>query len=235
MVRAEAASKPPRPAGRDARALGLAAIAAAWLVYLSDLAIGIFDMFGDAFWVHLPELAPWRVSAAAFALFLFPLLAAGALLLRPGLRAGWLCATMAYLFCTVCVFLHSSYFFFARTAVRLSEARDEAERAALTRLLAEYSGFKDLFGAIYLGLALFVSLSVLVLVLLGRTAYPRWFAAVTPLTGVPLSLLARAAGPEAQEALRPVTIPAFWLALMFTLYLLVLLFPRSRTRPAAAA
>ena len=56
--------------------LGVAAITAAWLIYLSDLAIGIFAMFGDAFWAHMPGLAPWRVYAAAFAMFLFPLLAA---------------------------------------------------------------------------------------------------------------------------------------------------------------
>ena len=63
-----------------------AAIAAIWLVWLADLAIDIRTMFDDDFWQNMAHLAPWRVQAATFALFLFPLVSGGVYVLNKSLR-----------------------------------------------------------------------------------------------------------------------------------------------------
>ena len=88
-----------------------AAIAAIWLVWLADLAIDIRTMFDDGFWQNMAHLAPWRVEAATFALFLFPPVSGGVYVLNKGLRRPWLCLLLVFLFSTVCIYMHSSYFY----------------------------------------------------------------------------------------------------------------------------
>lgn len=197
---------------------GIAAIIAAWLIYFSDLAIDIRDMFGDGYWEHMPQLEPWRIQAGAFALFLFPFLALGCVVLHRGLGARWLCAALAFTLCTFCVFLHSSYFFFARAAARRAEAAP-AEQAALDGLLAEYSDFKNIFGAGYLGAILLLSAATFIIVITGRSAFPRVFALINPLTGVALSRAVQAFAPQLLDPLSPFLIPAFWFSLMLSLYI----------------
>ena len=60
-------------------------------------------------------------------------------------------------------------------------------------------------------------LFIVILVLSKKTAYPRWFALTTPLTGILLSRLLSAIAPALREMLSPILIPAFWFALMITI------------------
>ena len=211
---------------KNTKLTAYAAIAAIWLVWLADLAIDIRTMFDDGFWQNMANLAPWRVKAATFALFLFPLVSGGVYVLNRSLRQPWLCLMLVFLFSTVCIYMHSSYFFFARAAAHHA-ALSGAEREAVGALLAEYQAFKNIFGAVFLIGVLIVSVWLFAVVAAGKTAFPRVFALFSPLTGVLLGRMLKAVSPSAAAALYPVLIPSFWMALLFTVYLLhVLRHPR---------
>ena len=199
-----------------------AAIAAIWLVWLADLAIDIRTMFDDDFWQNMAHLAPWRVQAATFALFLFPLVSGGVYVLNKSLRRPWLCLLLVFLFSTVCIYMHSSYFYFARAAA-YHASLSGAEREAVGVLLAQYQSFKNIFGALFLAGVLAVSVWLFIVVVAGKTVFPRAFALLGPLTGVLLGRIIKAASPSAAATLYPVLIPSFWMALLFTVYLLYVL------------
>ena len=199
-----------------------AAIAAIWLVWLADLAIDIRTMFDDGFWQNMAHLAPWRVEAATFALFLFPLVSGGVYVLNKGLRRPWLCLLLVFLFSTVCIYMHSSYFYFARAAA-YHASLSGAEREAVGVLLAQYQSFKNIFGALFLAGVLAVSVWLFIVVVAGKTVFPRAFALLSPLTGVLLGRIIKAVSPSAAATLYPVLIPSFWMALLFTVYLLYVL------------
>ena len=134
---------------KNTKLAAYAAIAAIWLVWLADLAIDIRTMFDDSFWQNVAHLAPWRVQAATFALFLFPLVSGGVYVLNKSLRRPWLCLLLVFLFSTVCIYMHSSYFYFARAAA-YHASLSGAEREAVGVLLAQYQSFKNIFGALFL-------------------------------------------------------------------------------------
>ena len=90
-------------------------------------------------------------------------------------------------------------------------------------LLAEYQSFKNIFGAVFLIGVLVVSVWLFVVVAAGKTVFPRTFALLSPLTGVLLGRMLRVVYPSAAGRLYPVLIPSFWMALLFTVYLLYLL------------
>ena len=199
-----------------------AAIAAIWLVWLADLAIDIRTMFDDGFWQNMAHLAPWRVEAATFALFLFPLVSGGVYVLNKGLRRPWLCLLLVFLFSTVCIYMHSSYFYFARAAA-YHASLSGAERKAVGVLLTQYQSFKNVFGALFLAGVFIVSVWLFAVVAAGKTVFPRAFALLGPLTGVLLGRIIKAVSPSAAATLYPVLIPSFWMALLFTVYLLYVL------------
>lgn len=199
----------------------LTAYAAIWLVWLADLAIDIRTMFDDGFWQNMAHLAPWRAEAATFALFLFPLVSGGVYVLNKGLRRPWLCLLLVFLFSTVCIYMHSSYFYFARAAA-YHASLSGAEREAVGVLLAQYQSFKNIFGALFLAGVLAVSVWLFAVVAAEKTVFPRAFALLGPLTGVLLGRIIKAVSPSA-AALYPVLIPSFWMALLFTVYLLYVL------------
>lgn len=207
---------------KNTKLTAYAAIAAIWLVWLADLAIDIRTMFDDGFWQNMVNLAPWRVKAATFALFLFPLVSGGVYVLNKGLRRPWLCLLLVFLFSTVCIYMHSSYFYFARAAA-YHASLSGAEREAVGVLLAQYQSFKNIFGALFLAGVLAVSVWLFAVVAAGKTVFPRAFALLGPLTGVLLGRIIKAVSPSAAAALYPVLIPSFWMALLFTVYLLYVL------------
>ena len=96
---------------KNTKLAAYAAIAAIWLVWLADLAIDIRTMFDDGFWQNMAHLAPWRVEAATFALFLFPLVSGGVYVLNKGLRRPWLCLLLVFcsapcaFICTAAIFI----------------------------------------------------------------------------------------------------------------------------------
>ena len=199
---------------KQIKLIAYASIIALWLVWLADLAIDIRTMFDDSFWQNMAVLPPWRVGVATFALFLFPLVSGGVYVLNRGLRQPWLCLMLVFLFSTVCIYMHSSYFYFARAAA-YHATLSGSEREAVGVLLAEYQSFKNIFGAMFL-------IGVLI-VAAGKTVFPRAFALLSPLTGVLLGRMLRIVYPSAAGTLYPVLIPSFWMALLFTVYLLYLL------------
>ena len=207
---------------KNTKLAAYAAIAAIWLVWLADLAIDIRTMFDDGFWQNMAHLAPWRVKAATFALFLFPLVSGGVYVLNKGLRRPWLCLLLVFLFSTVCIYMHSSYFYFARAAV-YHASLSGAEREAVGVLLAQYQSFKNIFGALFLAGVLAVSVWLFAVVAAGKTVFPRAFCLLGPLTGVLLGRMLRVVYPSAAGTLYPVLIPSFWMALLFTVYLLYVL------------
>ena len=199
-----------------------ATIAAIWLVWLADLAIDIRTMFDDSFWQNMAHLAPWRVEAATFALFLFPLVSGGVYVLNKGLHRPWLCLLLVFLFSTVCIYMHSSYFYFARAAA-YHASLSGAEREAVGVLLAQYQSFKNIFDALFLANVLAVSVWLFAVVAAGKTVFPRAFCLLGSLTGVLLGRIIKAVSPSAATTLYPVLIPSFWMALLFTVYLLYVL------------
>ena len=207
---------------KNTKLAAYAAIAAIWLVWLADLAIDIRTMFDDGFWQNMAHLAPWRVEAATFALFLFPLVSGGVYVLNKGLRRPWLCLLLVFLFSTVCIYMHSSYFYFARAAA-YHASLSGAEREAMGVLLAQYQSFKNVFGALFLAGVFIVSVWLFAVVAAGKTVFPRAFCLLGPLTGVLLGRIIKAVSPPAAAALYPVLIPSFWMALLFTVYLLYVL------------
>lgn len=114
--------------------------------------------------------------------------------------------------------MHSSYFYFARAAAYHASVSG-AEREAVGVLLAQYQSFKNIFGALFLAGVLAVSLWLFIVVVLGKTVFPRAFA----LLGVLLGRIIKAVSPSAAATLYPVLIPSFWMALLFTVYLLYVL------------
>ena len=134
---------------KQIKLIAYASIIALWLVWLTDLAIDIRTMFDDGFWQNMAVLPPWRVEVATFALFLFPFVSGGVYVLNRGLRQPWLCLMLVFLFSTVCIYMHSSYFYFARAAA-YHATLSGAEREAVGALLAEYQSFKNIFGAVFL-------------------------------------------------------------------------------------
>ena len=207
---------------KQIKLIAYASIIALWLVWLADLAIDIRTMFDDGFWQNMAVLPPWRVEVATFALFLFPFVSGGVYVLNRGLRQPWLCLMLVFLFSTVCIYMHSSYFYFARAAA-YHATLSGAEREAVGALLAEYQSFKNIFGAVFLIGVLVVSVWLFVVVAAGKTVFPRAFALLSPLTGVLLGRMLRVVYPSAAGTLYPVLIPSFWMALLFTVYLLYLL------------
>ena len=207
---------------KNTKLAAYAAIAAIWLVWLADLAIDIRTMFDDDFWQNMAHLAPWRVEAATFALFLFPLVSGGVYVLNKGLRRPRLCLLLVFLFSTVCIYMHSSYFYFARTAA-YHASLSGAEREAVGVLLAQYQSFKNIFGALFLAGVFIVSVWLFVVVAAGKTVFPRAFCLLGPLTGVLLGRIIKAVSPSVAATLYPVLIPSFWMALLFTVYLLYVL------------
>ena len=207
---------------KNTKLAAYAAIAAIWLVWLADLAIDIRTMFDDGFWQNMAHLAPWRVEAATFALFLFPLVSGGVYVLNKGLRRPRLCLLLVFLFSTVCIYMHSSYFYFARTAA-YHASLSGAEREAVGVLLAQYQSFKNIFGALFLAGVFIVSVWLFVVVAAGKTVFPRAFCLLGPLTGVLLGRIIKAVSPSVAATLYPVLIPSFWMALLFTVYLLYVL------------
>ena len=141
--------------------------------------------------------------------------------LNKGLRRPRLCLLLVFLFSTVCIYMHSSYFYFARTAA-YHASLSGAEREAVGVLLAQYQSFKNIFGALFLAGVLAVSVWLFAVVAAGKTVFPRAFALLGPLTGVLLGRIIKAVSPSA-AALYPVLIPSFWMALLFTVYLLYVL------------
>ena len=207
---------------KNTKLAAYAAIAAIWLVWLADLAIDIRTMFDDSFWQNMAHLAPWRVEAATFALFLFPPVSGGVYVLNKGLCRPWLCLLLVFLFSTVCIYMHSSYFYFA-SAAAYHASLSGAERETVGVLLAQYQSFKNIFGALFLAGVLAVSLWLFIVVAAGRTVFPRTFSLLGPLTGVLLGRIIKAVSPSAAATLYPVLIPSFWMALLFTVYLLYVL------------
>ena len=90
-------------------------------------------------------------------------------------------------------------------------------------LLAQYQSFKNIFGALFLAGVFIVSVWLFVVVAAGKTVFPRAFALLGPLTGVLLGRIIKAVSPSAAATLYPVLIPSFWMALLFTVYLLYVL------------
>ncbi len=158
------------------------AIAAIWLVWLADLAIDIRTMFDDDFWQNMAHLAPWRVQAATFALFLFPLVSGGVYVLNKGLRRPWLCLLLVFLFSTVCIYMHSSYFYFARAAA-YHASLSGAEREAVGVLLAQYQSFKNIFGALFLAGVLAVSVWLFAVVAAEKNRVPARLCPARPADG----------------------------------------------------
>ena len=117
--------------------------------------------------------------------------------------------------------MHSSYFYFARAAAYHASVSG-AEREAVGVLLAQYQSFKNIFDALFLANVLAVSVWLFAVVAAGKTVFPRAFALLGPLTGVLLGRIIKAVSPSA-AALYLVLIPSFWMALLFTVYLLYVL------------
>ena len=120
------------------------------------------------------------------------------------------------------LYMHSSYFYFARAAA-YHATLSGAEREAVGVLLAEYQSFKNIFGAMFLIGVLIVSVWLFAVVAAGKTMFPRAFSLLSPLTGVLLGRMLKTVSPTAAATLYPVLIPSFWMALLFTVYLLYLL------------
>ena len=198
------------------------AIIAIWLIWLSDLAIDIRTMFDDGFWQPMANLQPWRITFATFALFLFPLVSGGVYVLNKGLKKPLLSLLLFVIFSTVCIYMHSSYFFFAKASSYYADTSG-AEQAVIAGLLQEYNAFKNTFGAIFLISVLIASAWLLVVVAANKTVFPRYFALLNPLTGTVLGKSIHALYPPLATMIYPVIIPAFWMALLFTVYLLYLL------------
>ena len=118
--------------------------------------------------------------------------------------------------------MHSSYFYFARAAA-YHATLSGAEREAVGVLLAEYQSFKNIFGAMFLIGVLIVSVWLFAVVVAGKTMFPRAFSLLSPLTGVLLGRMLKTVSQTAAATLYPVLIPSFWMALLFTVYLLYLL------------
>ncbi|MBP2624330.1 hypothetical protein C4K46_10415 [Streptococcus oricebi] len=189
------------------------AILGSWLIYIADILIAISDGFGPGFWQGLPDLPTWKVDFAGYALLLFPLLGIGVYILSLGLRQKWLGILGAWFLMTICVFLHTSYFYFAGTA-RLHAQHPSTSTA---KLLESFSMVKNNFMLAYFVLMAILFLFIIVLVLSKKTAFPRWFALSTPLTGILLGRLLNLVAPSIRELLQPFLIPAFWFALMLTI------------------
>jgi len=207
---------------KQIKLIAYASIIALWLVWLADLAIDIRTMFDDGFWQALANLAPWRVEVATFALFLFPFVSGGVYVLNRGLRQPWLCLMLVFLFSTVCIYMHSSYFYFARAAA-YHATLSGAEREAVGALLAEYQSFKNIFGAVFLIGVLVVSVWLFAVVAAGKTVFPRAFALLSPLTGVLLGRMLRVVYPSAAveiliAALTFVLLDALMLSVLFDLF-----------------
>lgn len=49
---------------RHAKLISICTIIATWVIYVADLAINIFNMFGDSFWQPLIGIAAWKVYYA---------------------------------------------------------------------------------------------------------------------------------------------------------------------------
>ena len=146
----------------------------------------------------------------------------GVYVLNKGLRRPWLCLLLVFLFSTVCIYMHSSYFYFARAAA-YHASLSGAEREAVGVLLAQYQSFKNIFGALFLAGVLAVSVWLFAVVAAEKTVFPRAFALLGPLTGVLLGRIIKAVSPSVAATLYPVLIPSFWMALLFTVYLLYVL------------
>ncbi len=207
---------------RQHQYLAYAAIAAIWLIYLADLAIDIRSMFDEGFWQPMAGLALWRVYFASAALLLFPLVSGGLYVLNRGLKQLWLCLLLFFTFSTLCIYLQSSYFFFARASTWYASASG-SERVMLAGLLAEYSSFKNLFGAAFLAVVALASLWLAAVVALGKTVFPPYFALLSPLTGTLLSILLKNLAPVVHTAAYPLILPSFWMAMLMTVYLLYVL------------
>lgn len=206
-------------------------ILGSWLIYVADILIAISDGFGKGFWQHMPDLAAWKVDFASYALLLFPLLGMGVYILSIGLRQKWLGIVGAWILMTVCVFLHTSYFYFAATS-RLYAHNPSAD---IAKLLESFSIVKNNFLLIYFVLMAVLLLFIVILVLSKKTAYPRWFALTTPLTGILLSRLLSAIAPALREMLSPILIPAFWFALMITIAMIFALKDKNFTNKQASS
>lgn len=198
-----------------------AAIVSSWLIYLADLAVDMKDLFGPGFWQDLAKVEEWKLYLAAFALLLFPFLAKGSILLGLGLKRKWLGNLLAATFASLCVFLHSSYIFFGKTGGAYQEARGET-RQVLGQLLAEFTAFKNSLAVPYFLSILVLSLLIFWIVVKGKSIYPPYMAWINPLTGLAIRGVMRLVIPELNHLLYPFVIPAFWVALMMTVYLLKL-------------
>ena len=178
---------------KQIKLIAYASIIALWLVWLADLAIDIRTMFDDGFWQNMAGLPPWRVEVATFALFLFPFVSGGVYVLNRGLRQPWLCLMLVFLFSTVCIYMHSSYFYFARAAA-YHATLSGAEREAVGALLAEYQSFKNIFGAVFLIGVLVVSVWLFAVVAAGENRVSACLRPAQPADG-------RTAGQNAQSCL----------------------------------
>lgn len=198
------------------------AIIAIWLIWLADLAIDIRTMFDDGFWKPMATLAPWKVTLATFALFLFPIVSAGMYVLNKGLRQPLLSILLVVIFSTVCIYMHSSYFFFAKASEYYASTTG-SEQLIIASLLAEYNAFKNIFGAIFLISVLIVSIWLFVVVIAKKTLFPRYFAFLSPLTGTVIGKTIKAIYPPLIDVVYPIIIPSFWMAMLITVYLLYII------------
>lgn len=214
---------------RHAKLISICTIIATWVIYVADLAINIFNMFGDSFWQSLIGIAAWKVYYATFVLFLFPILSCSSLLLSKPLKSRTLGVLMAVTFSTVCIYMHSIYFPFAKTAALYATA-DHPTKQTLRDLLKHFTSIKDIFGVIFMAAFLVIFARIFIRVISGRTEFPRYFAFINPVTGLLVSILLRTIAPGAREAIMPVFVSSFWLGLLMTSYLLYWLRLRSSRR-----
>ncbi|MDO4260060.1 MAG: hypothetical protein Q4C87_11140 [Actinomycetaceae bacterium] len=197
---------------RNARLGMTAGLMATWLIYLSDVLIGIGAPFGSGFWLGMSELPRWRIDLPGYALFLFPLVAISLYVFAIGLKARWLGVAGVWMLTTICVFLHSSYFYFAAVSRRFAQHPSVEMKA----ILDEFSQVKDIPMMLYFSGMSILLIVVVVLILRGKTIYPWWLVFLTPITGIVLSTAIKAIDLRLYGLLQPVLIPAFWFALMLT-------------------
>lgn len=205
--------------------LSTLAIISSWIIYIADLVVNIERMNKDSFWKPLSILNSKKIVFVVYSFMLFPFQLFPLILLYKGFSPlGNVIATvptglLGFLFTTVCVALHVSYYYYSVVGKQVSEVEVEQKQLLLS-LIDKFDKFKDKIGTLFFALFCSAYLMIFVIIITGKTIYPYCFAILNPVLGIIITRLLKKVIPSFKLKL----LPAFWQALMITVVCIYHLF-----------
>ena len=196
-------------------------ISAFWIIFIADVLVHITNMFGEQYWRELSRIRTPALYFATFVFVLFPLTKPVIMKMYDTIKpygkytSGIIYAMTIFLVSSLCPYLHISYSYYSITSGYLYN-NITTDTGILTDILNGFDYFKNPVGLLYMALSCVIFILLFIVIISGKTKFPRWFAFINPLVSILLKLALSVFSQEIADLLWPLLIPAFGIAVFFT-------------------